>query len=207
MGSTAKAINFFQPQSNAQELMAVYEKFSTLADEYSGIPRYMAGVEGAAGAGRTASGLSMMIGNASKTIKQLISSIDMRVISPSVSRLYEQKIQSDPEMRGDLNVVARGAMSLATREAAQVRRNEFLQVTGNPVDMQIMGAEGRAAVLREVAKTLQMNVDDIVPPKSVIRQRQIQMAQAAQMEQTPQPGGEQLMDGAPVTDHFSPAAA
>lgn len=204
MGSTAKAINFFQPQSNAQELMAVYEKFSIMADEYSGIPRYMAGVEGTPGAGRTASGLSMMIGNASKTIKQLIASIDQRVISLSVGRLYEQEVQRNPNMRGDLKIVARGAMSLTTREAAQVRRNEFLQFTANPIDLQIMGPEGRAALLREAAKTLQMNVDDIVPSKATIRQRQIAMAQAAP---PPQPGGEQLMDGTPATDHFSPVAA
>lgn len=205
-GSTARAVNFFQPTSNAQELMAVYEKFSLMADEYSGIPRYMAGFnEGSGGAGRTASGMSMMIGNASKSIKQLISSIDMRVISLSVGRLYEQQIQFNPNMRGDLRIVARGATSLATREAAQVRRNEFLQFTANPFDMQIMGPEGRAAVLREVAKSLQMNTDDIVPPRSILRQRAIAMAQQAQ--QQPQPGGEQLMDGSPTTDHFSPVAA
>lgn len=206
MGSTAKAVNFFQPNSHAQELMAVFEHFSNKADEYAGIPKYMAGVEAAGGAGRTASGLSMMIGNANKDTKQRIASIDMRVISPSVSRVYEQQIQFNPNMRGDLRIVARGAQSLATREAAQVRRNEFLQFTANPIDMQIMGVEGRAAVLRESAKTLQMDTDAIVPPKSVLRQRQIAMEQAAAMEQQAAPGGEQLLNGAPVTDHFSPTA-
>ena len=46
--------------------MAVFEKFSQLADEYTGIPRYMAGIEGASGAGRTASGMSMLMGNAGR---------------------------------------------------------------------------------------------------------------------------------------------
>jgi hypothetical protein len=206
MGSTAKAINFFQPDSHASELMGVYEKFSALADEISGIPRYMAGVDGiGGGAGRTASGMSMMIGNASKTTKQLVGSLDMRVISPSVGREYEAQIQTNPRISGDLRIIARGALSLATREAAQVRRNEFLLATANPFDMQIMGVEGRAAVLRETAKTLSMDVDRVVPSAGMLRQRQIQMAMAAQ--QQPQPGGEQLQDGAPTTDHFSPAAA
>jgi hypothetical protein len=49
MGSSAKPIEFFQPNSNAQELMAIYEKFSMLADEYTGIPRYMTGIEGTPG--------------------------------------------------------------------------------------------------------------------------------------------------------------
>lgn len=209
MGSTSKAVNFFQPQSYADQLMKVFEYFSQLADEYSGIPKYMAGFnEGSGGAGRTASGMSMMIGNANKTIKQLVSSVDMRVISASVGRLYEQRIQVDPDMRGDLRCMARGAMSLATREAAQVRRNEFLQFTANPFDMQIMGLDGRAAVLRETAKTLQMNPDDVVPNKAVLRQRMFQQAQQmAQQQQLPAPGGAQLQNGAPVTNDFAPVAA
>jgi hypothetical protein len=145
-----------------------------------------------------------MIGNASKTTKQLVGSLDMRVISPSVGREYEAQIQTNPRISGDLRIIARGALSLATREAAQVRRTEFLMATANPFDMQILGVEGRAAVLRETAKTLSMDVDRVVPSASVLRQRQIQMAQ---MQQQPQPGGEQLEDGAPVTDHFQPVAA
>lgn len=207
MGSTAKAVNFFQPESNAQELMGVYEKFSLQADEYCGIPRYMTGTEGTPGAGRTASGLSMMIGNASKTIKQLLASCDMRVISASVSREYEHQIQVNPNMRGDLRPIARGALSLATREAAQVRRSEFLQVTANPFDMQIMGLPGRAAVLRETAKTLQMNVDDIVPSPGMLRQQQFAQLQQGMVNPEKPGGGEELMNGAPVTDHFSPMPA
>lgn len=214
MGSTAKAVNFFQPTSNAQELMAVFEKFAALADEHSGIPRYMAGVEGASGgAGRTASGLSMMIGNAGKTTQTLIGSLDMRVIGPSVGRVYEKKIQTDASFRGDLKVVARGARSLGTREALHLRRNEFLQFTNNPVDLQIMGVDGRAELLRESAKGLQMNTDKVVPSASTLRMRmaaeqmamaQQPQAQPGQQPQLPAPGGEQLMNGAPVTDNFSP---
>lgn len=207
MGSTSKAINFFQPQSNAQELMGVYEKYSMMADEYSGIPRYMTGVEGTPGAGRTASGLSMMIGNASKTIKQLVASIDMHVISPSVEREYDAQRQSNAEMYGDLKIIARGALSLQTRESAQVRRNEFLAAVGNnPVIQQVVGMDGIAEIVRATAKTLDMDVDKIVPSRSLLRQR-MQQAQAAQQQQPASPGGEQLMDGSATTDHFSPAPA
>lgn len=225
MGSTAKAINFFNPDSHAQELMAIYEKFSTMADEYSGIPRYMTGVDATGGAGRTASGMSMMIGNAGKMIKQLIGSIDMRVVSPSVARVYEQEIQYNANMRGDLNIVARGALSLQIKESAQQRRVDFLGRTANQFDMQIMGVEGRAAVLREVAKSLDMATDDVVPSPAMLRlknvQQLLQQAQQGGPDGGPQgapgapggPGGEpmqrdpsqeQLQNGQPVTDNFSP---
>jgi hypothetical protein len=222
MGGTAKPVDFFQPQSNVAELMAIYEKFSTMADEYTGIPRYMTGTEGTPGAGRTASGLSMMIGNASKIIKQVVNGIDLYIIAPSVERLYQHNMLygEDPDLKGDVEIVARGAMSLITKEAAQVRRNEFLQSTANPFDMQIIGMEGRAEVLRETARSLDMNTDRIVPPVSVIRQRAMAQAMAQQGMQAPQgqppeqapdaggqPQNQQLMNGAPVTDHFQPAGS
>jgi len=51
MGSTAPPVDFFQPASLAAELMGIYEKFSVLADEYSGVPRYMTGDSPTGGAG------------------------------------------------------------------------------------------------------------------------------------------------------------
>ena len=217
MGSTTPPIGFFQPSSNAAELMGVFEKFSALADEVSGIPRYMTGDGTAGGAGRTASGMSMMIGNAGKTVKKSLASIDMNVISPAIRGAYEfvMRYVGDPDMKGDLQIVARGAMSLVTKDTAQVRRNEFLMATANPIDMQIIGLDGRAALLREAAKTLDMNTEDIVPSASTVKLRAMQAQMQAQMQgangtppqQAPQgqpPEKRQLMNGAPATDNFQP---
>jgi hypothetical protein len=215
MGSTQAPISFFQPQSNAQELMGVYDKFSLMADEYSGIPRYMTGTEGTPGAGRTASGLSMMVGNASKVIKSLVSSLDIHVTTKNLNRLFDWQMQYNPDFkyRGDLNIVARGALSLQVKEAANQFRMQFMQQTANPIDMQIMGVEGRAALLRESAKALNMNTDDVVPSLSAFRVKQLaaQQAQQAQTEaqggapQAPNPQpGHTLENGQPVTNTFSP---
>jgi hypothetical protein len=46
-----------------------------------------------------------------------------------------------------------------------MRRIEFLQVTANPFDAEIMGKSGRGTVLREVAKSLQMPEDEVVPSR------------------------------------------
>ena len=211
MGASAPAVSFFQPSSNANELMGVYERFAVLADEISGIPRYMAGIGGGeGGAGRTASGMSMMVGNASKLIKSIISGIDIHIIQPSVERCYQWLLQYSPDtdIKGDLKIRARGATSLVTKEQAQVRRNEFLMATANPIDMQIVGLDGRAELLREAARGLNMNPDRIIPPASTLKERQLMqdMAQQRAMENPQQPSGngQELMDGAPVTDQFSP---
>lgn len=215
-GSTAQPMGWFQPSSNANELMTVYERFSALADEYTGIPRYMAGFE-TAGAGRTASGMSMMIGNASKVVKQVLGSIDTYVVTPLLERQYYHNMRygTDPELKGDIKIVARGAASLATKEAAQVRTNEFLQATANPFDMQIIGLDGRAELLRHAVRRLDMNGDKVVPSSAVLAQRQAAMAaqQAAMVGPangapgSPKPKGQELSNGAPVTDHYEPQGA
>ena len=209
-GAGQPPVMFNQPDSRIAELVGVFEKFSEMADEYSGIPKYMGGEPG--GVGRTASGLSMLMGNASKSIKQVISNIDIGVMTPMLTRLYDHNMQfsDDPDLKGDVNIIARGATSLVAKDTAQVRRNEFLMATANPVDMQIVGVEGRAAILRETAKNLDMDVDKVVPPLNKLRQQLAaqQMMQQQQQGTPPAPqqagGGQALMDNAPVTDNFSP---
>lgn len=211
-GAGQPPVMFNQPDSRIAELVGVFEKFSEMADEYSGIPKYMGGEPG--GVGRTASGLSMLMGNASKSIKQVISNIDIGVLTPMLTRLYDHNMQfsDDPDLKGDVNIIARGATSLVAKDTAQVRRNEFLMATANPVDMQIVGVEGRAAILRETAKNLDMDVDKVVPPLNKLRQQLAAQSMMQQQQQGTPPaapeagGGQALMDNAPVTDNFSPPA-
>jgi len=96
--------------------------------------------------------------------------------------------------------MARGAVSLMQLETLQLRRNEFLTATANPIDSQIVGPEGRAEILREVAKGLEMDVNRVVPPRGAM----MQAAQQAALPAPPGPNGEQLQNGAAVTDNFSP---
>lgn len=192
LGSGAQPINFFQPGSNAAELMGIYEKFSLLADEYTGIPRYMTGDGSAGGAGRTASGMSMLMSNAGKSIKNVVSNID-RVLKPAIERLYfyNMRYLDDPELKGDVNIVVDGAVSMVQKQQQQQRLNEFLTIsTTNPVINQLVGPEGIAYMLREVAKTLGMDTDKIIPPLPVLKaraaQQQLVMQQQMLMQQAQQ---------------------
>lgn len=185
VGDNSAPISFFQPTSNAQELMAVFEKFSARADEDTMIPRYMTG-ENTPGAGRTSSGLSMLISNAGKGIKQVISNIDHDVITPAIERLYQDNLRysDDPDLVGDVSIVAKGASSLVVKEAEAVRRNEFLQVVLNsPVAQQIVGMDGAAELLRGQAKHLSGNVDRIVPDRKQISTMEQQQQIIAQLQQ------------------------
>lgn len=214
-GQNGPAMNFFQPQSNVQELLLVIEKFYQFADDFSLVPRYMAGSDKAGGAGRTASGLSMLMDAANKGLKGVVSNIDM-VVKELLEKLYAHNMMYDPDvtLKGDAQVVARGAVSLMQLESLQLRRNEFLNVTANPFDMQIVGLEGRAEVLREVARGLELDTGRVVPTRE-----QLAAAQAMGAGQPPAPpqagaqpvkplsaSGETLSNGAPVKDTFGPNA-
>ena len=204
VGSSSPAIRFTQPESRAAELMGVYEKFSRLADDHSGIPAYVYGDLNVQGAGRTSSGLSMLMGAAGKGIRQVVMHIDSDVVKPIVERQFVYNMRYDPDesIKGDVEVVAKGAINLAVKETVNVRRIEFLNATANPFDIEIIGKDGRAAILREVAKGLQMPVDEVVPSreKSAFDQQQTALAASAVAQmQSVQPGAPAPTDasGAP----------
>lgn len=170
MGSTAPPMEFFQPQSNAQELMAVFSYFSQLADEYSGLPKYMSGDTNVGGAGRTASGLSSLMSNSNRLMKQVMSAID-RINQDVIQTLHQFLMMNEfdryPELEGDIRIVARGATSVMAREQLAIRRSEFLAATANPIDAPIMGADGRGYLLREQAKGLELDTDRIIGVKAL----------------------------------------
>jgi hypothetical protein len=189
LGSSAPAVRFNQPNDNANTLVGVYDRFSRMADDHSGIPAYIYGDTNVQGAGRTASGLSMLMGSAGKGIRQVVMHIDNDVLKTIVQRQFVYNMRYDPDesIKGDAQVVAKGAVNLAVKETVNVRRVEFLNATANEFDIAIIGPEGRAALLREVAKGLQMPVDDIIPSREKLSMQK-RMAAAAPM---PAPGGGQ----------------
>ena len=196
-------MTFFQPNSNAAELMGVFDRFMAISDEVSGIPRYMTG-QHVPGAGRTSSGLSMLMSNAGKSIKQVISNIDHDVMRPMLERQYQRNLRysDDPDLIGDVQIVATGAMSLVVKEAEAVRKTDFLRlILESPVAQQIVGLPGTAELLRDLAGNLNTNVDRLVPSREDV-QKQQELAQQQQMmmqEMQQQQQAAQLQeDGTPM---------
>lgn len=202
LGSSSPAVRFTQPDDNANTLMGVYDKFSKLADDHSGIPSYVYGDLNVQGAGRTASGLSMLMGSAGKGIRQVVMHIDNDVIKPIVHRqfVYNMRYDEDETIKGDVEIMPKGAVNLAVKETVNVRRLEFLNATANEIDMSIVGVDGRAAILREVAKGLQMPVDDIIPS----REKERYLTRAAARQQLEAAKAEQAAGGTPTQPDGSP---
>ena len=158
-------IQFFNPNSNSNELLTIYKAMFDLADEVSAIPRYLTGSQRTGGAAATASGLSMLMNNASKVLQNVAANIDQDVLKPLLQDLYTMiaLVTQGQAFQGDEQIVVNGATVAMQREEDQMRRLEFLQMTNNPVDLAITGQEGRRAVLSSVAENLGLSYADIVP--------------------------------------------
>jgi hypothetical protein len=167
MASGSKAVDFFQPVMITEKLMNVYQVFSKIADEHSGVPAYAHGDSQVGGAGNTASGLNMMITQAARGIKAVIRNIDLYIIEPSLSMHYDYLLDNQDiyGLMGDYKMVAKGTSYLIQKEQQATRKIEFMNNTANPIDMQIIGPENRRRMLFEVAKSLGIELDEGMPPQ------------------------------------------
>lgn len=202
LGNQAPPINFFQPQSNAQELLQIFQQMTIQADEISAIPRYLTGSSNIGGAGRTASGLSMLMNNATKVLQNLAAQIDAEVMRPALQGLYDIVMLTDTTglLKGDENIVVQGVSVAVQRDTDRMRQLEFLQMTMNPVDMQLLGPTGRATVLRKIADGLGLQGAKIVPSDKELRDRMEMERQAAAQAAAlglPPPGAPQPEMAAP----------
>lgn len=202
--NTQVPISFFQPTSNAQELLGIYEKLNNMADELSAIPKYLAGSGAGGGAGRTASGLAMLMGNASKILQTVAANVDRDVVGPLLHQLFDMILLTDRSglLTGDEQIKVLGVNVAVQRETQRARQLEFLQITANPADMQITGLKGRAAVLRAVSQTIGLNGEQVVPADEELEKQQ-QQTQAMAL-QAAQAQGDQTPKGGNVTQDMGP---
>ena len=171
-GSTSRPpMGFFQPPNNVDGLLKLYDYYFKQASEVTGIPAYIYGSDNVGGAGKTASGLSMLMNAAAKGLKAVAGHLDQGIIKPSVREHWITIMLEDEQYAiGDINIIARASDHLVIAEQLQLRRIEYLQMTANPVDSQIIPPEGRAEIHRETVKSLKMPVDKIIPDREAIVQ-------------------------------------
>jgi hypothetical protein len=182
VGNNAKPpIEFYQPQSNAQDLLGVFKAFVDLSDDVSAIPKYIGGQPGG-GAGRTASGLAMLMGNAQKILQTVAANVDRDVFEVALQQLADLVLLSDTTgiLTGEEDIYVQGVNVAIQKETERQRQLEFLQNTNNPTDIGIMGMAGRGAVLRSVSQTIGLDGDKVVPSEDELAKKQEQQDAQAQ---------------------------
>ena len=196
-GAPGQAIFGTKFPNVSQENLQLFDKARVLADESTGFPSFAHGQTGVMGVGRTASGMSMLMGAASGTIKSVIKNIDDYLLRPLGEGLFRFNMQFDfdPEIKGDLEVKARGTESLMANEVRSQRLMQFLQVASNPALAPFAKFQ---YIIREIAKSLDLDPDKVT---NDINEAAIQAELMKQFQQEqPQAAGQAGPAGANPAD-------
>lgn len=211
-GAPGQAFFSHKVQNVTQECLAMFDKARQLADEATGMPSYAHGGVGVSGVGRTASGMSMLMGAAAQNIKAVVRNIDDYLLTPLGEALYAFNMQFnfDKKYIGDLAISAKGTESLMRNEVRSQKLMQFMQLSANPAFAPFIKMH---YLLAEIAASLDLDPERVVnDPREAALQAQIMgtanAAQAGPQEpdisgpggnETPAPGQSPAAEATPTS--------
>ena len=194
-GAPGQAIFGTKFPNVSSENMLLFDKARQLADESTGLPSFAHGQTGITGVGRTASGISMLMGAASGSIKTVIKNVDDYLLRPLGEGFFRFNMQFDfdASIKGDLEVKARGTESLMANEVRSQRLMQFLNIASNPVLAPFAKFQ---YVIREIAKSLDLDPDKVTNNMSeaALQAEMMKEFQAPMQEGQDAPAGADAMD-------------
>ncbi len=160
-GAPGQAIFGTKFPNVSNENMQMFDKARVLADESTGFPSFAHGQTGVQGVGRTASGISMLMSAANGSIRNVVKNVDDYLLAPLAKAFFNFNMQFDydEEIKGDLEVKARGTESLMANEVRSQRLMQFLGVVQNPVLAPFAKMD---YIVREIAKSMDLDPDKLV---------------------------------------------
>ena len=129
----------------------------------------------------------MLMNAAAGSIKTVIKNVDDYLLRPLGEGLYRFNMQFDydPEIKGDLEVKARGTESLMANEVRSQRLMQFLQVASSPA---LAPFAKFNYIIREIAKALDLDPAKVVnTTDEVALQAELLKQFQATQPQPPQP--------------------
>jgi len=184
-GAQGQAIYAHEFPNTAQANMMLYDKARALADEAT-FPSALHGEMGQSGGlGRTSSGLSMVMGAASVSIRTAIANFDDYLLTPLGQALFEfNKLNTDdPELKGNFIVEAGGVDMLMRNEIKAQKIMSLLQICENPALAPFMKIP---YIIRQACLTMGIDADKATNTEEEA-QRMSLLMQSMQPPQ-PQPG-------------------
>jgi hypothetical protein len=161
-GVTGTAINGLKFPNTAGENLQMYQVSRQLADEETGIPSIMHGQTGITGTGRTAAGLSMLMGSAGLSMKTVIKNIDDMLLKPLGEAYFQWNMQFNEEaedIQGDLEIKPRGVAAVMQKEVRTQRLTSLLQTVANPMLAPFIKIPN---LMRELAISQDIDPDSLV---------------------------------------------
>ena len=194
-GAPGQAIFGTKFPNVSSENMMLFDKARVLADESTGFPSFAHGQTGVQGVGRTASGISMLMNAASGSIKTVIKNVDDYLLRPLGEGFFRFNMQFDfdPNLKGDLEVRARGTESLMANEVRSQRLMQFLSVASNPALAPFAKFQ---YIIREIAKSMDLDPDKVTNnmDEAALQAEIMKGFQAPQAEQEAPVAGVDAMD-------------
>ena len=159
-GAPGQAIFGTKFPNVSNENMQMFDKARVLSDESTGFPSFAHGQTGVSGVGRTASGISMLMSAANGSIRNVVKNIDDYLLAPLGKAFFNFNMQFnfDADIKGDLEVKARGTESLMANEVRSQRLMQFLQVVQNPALAPFARMD---YIVREIAKSMDLDPDKV----------------------------------------------
>lgn len=204
-GQPGTAIHSVKFQSTANENLQMVREMRQQADEATGIPSIAHGQTGVSGTGRTASGMSMILNNASLNIKDVVGNIDKYIVEPLGQAMFAWEMQfhgaDHPEIEGDLEIKATGASSLEQKDVESQRLQTFLQLSMNPALAPLIKLPN---IVKRLAQTMDMQPEDILnSPEEAALYAQIMGQQNMQQPMGGTPGAQgNPLEGQGSTGNF-----
>ena len=161
-GVTGTAINGLKFPNTAGENLQMYQVSRQLADEETGIPSIMHGQTGVTGTGRTAAGLSMLMGSAGLSMKTVIKNIDDYLLKPMGEAYFQWNMQFNDDaedVEGDLEIKPRGVAAVMQKEVRSQRLTALLQTVMNPTLAPFVKIPN---LMRELAISQDIDPDSLV---------------------------------------------
>jgi len=197
-GAPGQAIFGTKFPNVSNENMQLFDKARQLSDESTGFPSFAHGQTGVTGTGRTASGISMLMNAASGAVKSVIKNVDDYLLRPLGQGFFQFNMQFDfdADIKGDLEVKARGIESLMANEVRSQRLMQFLGIASN----QALAPFAKFHyVIAEIAKSLGLDPEKVTNSmeEAAIQAELLKQFQATQPQQPQQmPAGTNPQDTA-----------
>jgi len=203
-GAPGQAIFGTKFPNVSNENLQLFDKARQLADESTGFPSFAHGQTGVQGVGRTASGISMLMNAAAGSIKTVIKNVDDYLLKPLGEGMFRFNMQFnfDKDIKGDLEVQARGTESLMANEVRSQRLMSFLQVASNPA---LAPFAKFPYIIREIAKSMELdpekvtnNMDEAAVQAEILKGMQGAMPQEQPQQGQPQQAGQPPVGANPL---------
>jgi hypothetical protein len=176
--------------NNQQQLGGIITIAREFIDEETSMPTLAQGEQGAAT--QTLGGMSILFNSANVVFRRVVKSWDDDLTAPTIRRFYHWNMQFNPDndIKGDMQVDARGTSVLLVREMqSQNLMNVLTNWTTHPVIGQFLRVR---AGLEKTFQTMMIDPDDLLKSQDEVdtEQRQQEEAQQKAEAEKAQQGGD-----------------